>query len=94
MTFKQLAKGQGKRLYITQEERDLIKKLEVAPDQTYTVVTSTAPTFYPLPCDLHCHCQSVTVGDKPHMVCCMCGHRQLRISSPGMIPTMGGKTFD
>ena len=93
MTFKQLAKGQGKRLYITQEERDLIKKLEAALDQTLGV-TSTAPTFYPLPCDLHCHCQSVTIGDKPHMVCCMCGHRQLRISSPGMIPTMGGKTFD
>mgnify|MGYP001592527182 CR=1 FL=1 len=92
MTFKQLAKGQGKRLYITQEERDLIKKLEAALDQTLGV-TSTAPTFYPLPCDLHCHCQSVTVGDKPHMVCCMCGHRILWLSAGIFQPTFDGKTF-
>jgi len=26
----------------------------------------------------HCYCQTCFIGNKEHLVCCMCGHRMLK----------------
>ena len=97
MTFKQLAKGQGRRLYPTQEEEDMLRKiLKNQPPSPLggTNIPPTLPEIHPAACTTHCYCQSITIGVVPHEACCMCGHRRVQNSfSFRDIQRADGKTF-